>query len=90
MRYYLGQCEYKWTHREKRHMEHLWIRRHLGDDLYKMVEQNKWEWKLIRSQSAVADRFCRCDIYVEIPDSKQATLFALKFPQAIALKENAR
>jgi hypothetical protein len=31
------------------------------------------------SQTLPSDIYCRCDIYAEIPDSKQATLFALKF-----------
>jgi hypothetical protein len=80
MKYYLGQCEYKWSHAQKS-MEHIWIRRELGDGLYKTVESNNWEWKLQRSNSQTmpGDIYCRCDIYVEVPDSKQATLFALKF-----------
>ena len=80
MRYYLGTCEYKWTHKNQA-MEQIWIRRELGDDLYLMVEENNWEWVLLRSESQTlpSDIYCRCDIYAEIPDSKQATLFALKF-----------
>ena len=48
---------------------------------YKTVESNNWEWKLQRSNSQTmpGDIYCRCDIYAEVPDSKQATLFALKF-----------
>ena len=62
-------------------MEQLWIRRELGEDLYKTVEENNWEWKLLRSESQTipGDIYCRCDIYVVIPNSKQATLFALKY-----------
>ena len=80
MRYYLGPCEYKWKHADSR-MEQIWIQRELGDGLYKTVESNNWEWKLQRSNSQTmpGDIYCRCDIYVEVPDSKQATLFALKF-----------
>ena len=80
MRYFLGQCEYKWKHADSR-MEQIWIQRELGDELYKTVESNNWEWKLQRSNSQTmpGDIYCRCDIYVEVPDSKQATLFALKF-----------
>ena len=80
MRYYLGTCEYKWKHADSR-MEQIWIQRELGDELYKTVESNNWEWKLQRSNSQTMpeDIYCRCDIYAEIPDSKQATLFALKF-----------
>ena len=80
MRYYLGTCEYKWKHADSR-MEQIWIQRELGDGLYKTVESNNWEWKLQRSNSQTmpGGAYCRCDIYVEVPDSKQATLFALKF-----------
>ena len=51
MRYYLGNCEYKWTHKNTQ----------------------------MEIQTMPGDIYCRCDIYAEIPDSKQATLFALKF-----------
>ena len=80
MRYYLASCEYKWTH-AKTKMEHMWIMRELGTELYKTIETNNWQWKLIRSNSQTLpdDTYCRCDIYVEIPNSKQATLFALKY-----------
>jgi hypothetical protein len=80
MRYYLGQCEYKWTHANT-DMENIWIRRELGDDLYRTVEENNWEWRLLRSSSTSlpGDVYCRCDIYVEIDDSRHATLFALKY-----------
>ena len=83
MRYYLGQCEYKWTHADT-DMEHIWIRRELGNDLYKTVESNNWKWRLLRSSSTSlpGDMYCRCDIYVDIDDSKNATLFALKYSQA--------
>jgi hypothetical protein len=62
-------------------MEQIWIQRELGDELYKTVESNNWEWKLQRSNSQTmpGDIYCRCDIYAEVPDSKQATLFTLKF-----------
>ncbi len=80
MRYYLGQCEYKWTHANT-DMENIWIRRELGDDLYRTVEENNWEWKLLRSSSTSLpdDIYCRCDIYIDIDDSRHATLFALKY-----------
>lgn len=86
MRYYLGQCEYKWTHADSS-MEQLWVRREVGDEIYQSVESNRWEWKLLRStsQSLPEDIYCRCDIYVEIPDSKEGTCFVLKYPQAIAV-----
>jgi hypothetical protein len=83
MRYYLRSCEYKWTHADT-NMEQIWIRRELGEDLYETIESNNWEWKLLRSSSTSlpGDMYCRCDIYVEIPDSKQGTHFVLKYPQA--------
>lgn len=83
MRYYLGTCEYKWSH-SKTDMEQIWVRRELGDELFRTVESNDWEWTLIRSNSThlPGDTYCRCDIYIETDDSKAATLFALKFPKA--------
>jgi len=86
MRYYLGSCEYKWKHADT-HMEPIWIMRELGTELYKTIEDNNWEWKLLRSESQTVpgDIYCRCDIYIEIPDNKKATHFVLKYPQAIAV-----
>jgi len=83
MRYYLSSCEYKWTH-AKTHMEPMWIMRELGEDLFKTVESNDWNWTWLRSDSQTlpSDVYCRCDIYVDIPNTKQATLFLLKYPQA--------
>jgi len=79
-RAYLGQCEYKWTHADT-DMEHIWIRRELGDELYKTVESNDWEWRLLRSSSTSlpGDIYCRCDVYVDLPDDAEATLFRLKY-----------
>jgi len=87
-RFYISSCEYKWSH-ARTEMEDLWIRREVGDELYKTVEANGWEWKLLRSSSPSlpGDTYCRCDIYVELDDSKAATLFRLSFPSA---KETAR
>ena len=83
MRYYLGTCEYKWTH-AKTDMERLWVRRQLGEELARTVETNGWEWTLIRTQSNTLpdDIYCRCDIYVDSNDDKLDTHFVLKFPQA--------
>ena len=83
MRYYLGQCEYKWTHKETQ-MEYLWVRRELGDELTKTIEDNNWTWVLIRtgSQTLPSDTYCRCDIYADSNDDKLDTHFVLKFPQA--------
>ena len=83
MRYYIGQCEYKWSHVNKP-MESLWIRRAIGDDIFKTVEENDWHWVWIHSNSQTlpGDTYCRCDIYVEIPNSTKGTWFMLKYPQA--------
>ena len=83
MRYYLGSCEYKWSHADSS-MEQIWIRRELGEELYKTIESNDWKWKLMRSNSQTlpSDIYCRCDIYIQIPNTKQATHFVLKYPQA--------
>jgi hypothetical protein len=65
-------------------MEQIWVRRELGEELYKTVESNNWKWVLLRSNSQTLpeDIYCRCDIYVEIPDTKQGTHFVLKYPSA--------
>lgn len=83
MRYYLGQCEYKWTHANSS-MERLWVMRELGKELYEFIESNNWKWNLLRtdSQTLPGDIYCRCDIYVEIPDTKQGTMFVLKYPKS--------
>jgi len=83
LRYYLSSCEYKWSH-ARTSMEQMWIQRELGTELYKLIESNGWEWKLLRSNSPTLpeDIYCRCDIYVETDDSSAATFFALKFPKA--------
>ena len=79
MRYYLGSCEYKWTH-ARTDMEYIWIRRELGEELYSTVESNGWEWVLLRSNSQTlpGDVYCRCDVYVEVDEGAAGTLFALK------------
>ena len=70
-------------------MENMWVMREVGTELYKTVETNNWQWKLLRSNSQTLpdDTYCRCDIYVEIPDSKQATLFALKYNNITAVEK---
>jgi len=87
MRYYLSSCEYKWSHADT-HMEAMWVMRELGEDLYKLIESNGWQWKLQRSnsQSLPGDIYCRCDIYVELDDDKHATLFKLSCPQAVCVE----
>jgi hypothetical protein len=65
-------------------MEQIWVRRELGEELYKTVESNGWEWTLLRTQSNTlpGDIYCRCDIYVDSHDDKLDTHFTLKFSKA--------
>jgi hypothetical protein len=83
MRYYLGQCEYKWTHTQT-DLEKLWVRRELGEDLFCTVEENNWTWVLMRTKSNTLpdDIYCRTIIYADSNDNKLDTHFVLKFPQA--------
>ena len=83
MRYYLGQCEYKWTHAET-DMEYIWVRRELGEELTKTIESNNWTWVLLRSSSVSlpGDTYCRTMIYADSNDDKLDTHFVLKYPQA--------
>ena len=79
VRYYLGTCEYKWSHAHK-DMEHIWVRRELGDELFAQCNQPGFKLVYIRSNSQTLpeDVYCRCDVYVDVEDSRQAVLFALQ------------
>ena len=79
MRYYLGTCEYKWTHAHKS-MEHMWVQREIGTELFKQCNQPGFElvYQRSNSQTLPEDIYCRCDVYVDVEDSKQAVLFALQ------------
>lgn len=85
-RYYLGQCEFKWTHRDN-NMYNLWVRRQLGDELYKQCNQTGFDLHLEYSNGTVPDIHCRCDIYVDIHDSPNATWFALKYSSATPVEK---
>jgi hypothetical protein len=78
MRYWLGQCEYKWSHAGTR-MEDMWIMRAITPDIYKLCQQPGFDLRYQRSNSQTlpGDVYCRCDIYVDVPDSKQGTHFKL-------------
>lgn len=78
MRYWLGQCEYKWTHARSR-MEDMWIQRELGTDVYKLCLQPGFELRYTRSNSQTlpGDVYCRCDIYLDVPDTSTGTHFKL-------------
>jgi hypothetical protein len=82
MRFYLGSCDFKWTHREEK-MAHIWVRRELGEELYKQCNQPGYDLHLEYSDSMIVpDKYCRCDIYVDVHDSPSATWFALKYTRA--------
>ena len=70
----------KWTHQGR--LENIWIRRELGDLLYKEINE-LGEIEILRSNSQLlpGDTYKRCDIYVTIDDTPRATLFALKYSQ---------
>ena len=80
MRFFLSQCEYKWTHAHKP-MENLWVRRELGEELSKYIATKGYNLSLIRSNSQTMpeDIYCRCDIYVDVPDTAEGTHFKLKY-----------
>ena len=85
-RYYLKNCEFKWSHVGTR-MENIWVQRELGDELYKQCNQDGFNLVMMHSNSQTLpeDIYCRCDIYVDVEDTKQGTLFALKYETAIAV-----
>lgn len=87
MRYFLGQCEYKWTH-VSTDMETLWVRRELGDELFRQCNQPGFDLVYLRSSSQTlpGDIYCRCDIYVDVEDSKEATLFAIQYSEKMVDK----
>lgn len=81
MRYYLGQCEYKWSHTAEhgnKDMEDLWIRMELGEELFKEINQKDYKLVLQRSNGIVPDIYCRCDIFVDIDNKDSALLFEIK------------
>lgn len=88
MRYYLGQCNYKWSHAHNA-MEKLWVRREIGKELFENIETNNWQWVLIRikSTSLPGDVYCTTLIQVESNNDELDTLFLLKYPQAKFLEK---
>lgn len=86
MRFYAGTCEMKWTHEGD--LEQLWIRRELGDELFKEINQPRCNIVLLRSgsQTLPSDIYKRVDVYVDIEDDRYITLFALKFPNVRRLE----
>lgn len=90
MRYYLGSCDMKWTHRL--HMEDLWIQRELGDSLYSEINQPYCKQIVVRKGSPTLpdDIYKRCDVYVDIDDPHRATLFSIQYPQAISVDDEMK
>lgn len=85
MRYYLGSCEYKWSHTAAHgnaHMENIWVRRELGEELYQEISEKAYTLVLLHSGGIVEDLFCRCDIYVDIDNEREGFLFGIKFAKA--------
>ena len=81
-RFYLGYCEYKWTHAHT-HMEHIWVRKELDDALFKQCNQDGFKLVYQRTNSQVlpGDIYLRNNIFLDVND-EQCILFVLKFPQA--------
>ena len=69
-------------------MEDIWVRRELGDKLFLQCNQPGFEIVYTRSNSQTlpGDMYCRCDIYVDVEDSKQATLFAIQYSEKMVDK----
>jgi|TARA_B110000503_G_C6994725_1_gene348910 hypothetical protein len=85
MRYYVGKAEMKWSHKDQ--LEQIWIQRELGDKLFEEIQQEWYNVVIIRtgSQALPGDTYKRCDVYVDIKDENRALLFALKYPQTVAV-----
>jgi len=81
-RFYLGYCEYKWTH-ARTHMEDIWVRRELGDKMFEQCNTDGFDlvYQRTNSQLLPGDIYLHNDIYVDI-DESNCTMFILKFPQA--------
>jgi hypothetical protein len=88
VKYYLGSCEYKWTHAHTQ-LEHTWVRRELGDELFEQCNQDGFNLDYIRtaSGSLPSDIYCRCDIHLDVNDGKDHTLFALKYAQVAKVEQ---
>ena len=90
MRYYLGNCDFKWKHTSEHgnpKMEYIWVRRQLGEKLAKEIEQNNYELELVKTEGVVPDLFCKCHIFVHIKNKYEALLFNLKNSKAILVEE---
>ena len=90
MRYYLGNCDFKWKHSTEHgnpDMEYMWVRRELGEKLAKEIEEKNYNLELVKEEGIVPDVFCRCHIFVHIKNKYEALLFNLKNSKAILVEE---
>jgi hypothetical protein len=71
-------------------MEMIWVRRQLGEKLFKEVNQDhcRLEFERSVSEALPGDIYKQVDIYVEIEDTKLGTLFALRYAEAIPVFSN--
>jgi len=60
-------------------MEQIWVRRELGEDLYREINEKGYTLVLRKSDGFVAETYCRCDIYVDIEDENEGLLFGIKY-----------
>ena len=78
MRYYLGSLEYKWSH-VNTSMENMWVMREITPYIFRLCQQDGFELQYMRSNShsLPEDVYCRCDVYVDVPNTPQGTHFKL-------------
>jgi hypothetical protein len=86
-RFYLGQCEYKWSH-VNNHMESIWVRQELGEELFCLCNTHGFNLVYSRNPSQLlpGDIYLRNDIYVDVV-ANECTMFVLKFPKARLLEK---
>jgi len=53
--------------------------REIGTDLFKLCQQDGFELQYMRSNSQTLpeDVYCRCDVYLDVPNTPQGTHFKL-------------
>lgn len=81
-RFYLGQCDYKWSH-ARGPVENLWVMEELGEELYRLCNTDGFKLVYQRTNSQVlpGDIYLRNNIYVDVSED-QSTMFVLKYPEA--------
>jgi hypothetical protein len=87
VRYYLGSCEFKWTHVGTR-MELIWVRREIGDELFEQCNQPGFTLVFGHNSGRFSAAYCDCTIYVEVDKvNKATTMFALKYSHLAEVKQ---